>query len=217
MKQLGFLALLAAGSACGDDSGMATVDAPPDPCMPEMQFTGEFVDWDSSATAFRGIPQATFTLDADPTKTTMTAPNGRWILCVPASDGFATIAPMGLSASYVGGKVKIDKTVIQSGAMLSYRSFSMTRAADFGFDAGLAHVFVHVNGGTRTVTTAAAPAVKKQYDGTTWVDGNTGDNIYLGNIAGTTTAVQVSGGGATGASSIPLTPGAFTFVTIIAK
>ncbi|HEX5058748.1 MAG TPA: hypothetical protein VFV99_05270, partial [Kofleriaceae bacterium] len=169
------------------------------------------------ATAFHGIPQATFTVDADPTKTTMTAPNGRFILCVAPSDGLATITPMGLSANYIGGKVKIDKTVIQSGATLSYRSFTMARAADFGFDAGLAHVFVHVHGGTRTVTTADAPAVKKHFDGTSWVDGNTGDNIYLGNIAGTTTAIQVSGGGATGASSIPLMAGAFTYVTIIAK
>jgi outer membrane protein TolC len=70
---------------------------------------------------------------------------------------------------------------------------------------------------TRTVTTADAPGVKKQFDGTTWVDGNTGTDIYLGNIAGTTTSLSVSGGSATGAGTIPLTPGEFTYVTIVAK
>jgi hypothetical protein len=211
-----FLGLAVVLAACGGNDNMATVDAPPDPCMPEMQFTGEFIDWDSTESAFKGVFAAHFTLDADMSKTTMTAPNGRFILCVPASDGLATVAP-DPSSGYVGGKVKIDKTVIQSGAQLSYRSFTMTRAADFGFDATKAHVFVHVDGGSRTVTTSDAPAVKKHFDGSAWVDGNTGTDIYLGNIAGTTTSVQVSGGGATGASSIPLTPGQFTWLTIRAK
>jgi hypothetical protein len=211
-----FLGLAVLLAACGGDDNMATVDARPDPCAPEMQFTGEYVDWDSTETMFKGVFAAHFTLDSDPAKTTMTAPNGRFILCVPAADGFATVEPMA-GSGYVGGKVKIDKTVIQSGATLSYRSFTATRAADFGFDASKAHVFVHVHGGSRTVTTSDAPAVKKHFDGSAWVDGNTGSDIYLGNIAGTTTSVQVSGGGATGASSIPLTPGAFTYLTIIAK
>jgi hypothetical protein len=213
MKRLLLGALLLA--ACGDD-GMATVDAPPDPCMPEMQFTGEYVDWDSTEASFKGIFGAHFTLQGDATKTTMTAPNGRFILCVPAADGLADIEPMA-GSEYIGGTVKIDKTVIQSGAMLSYRSFTTTRAADFGFDATKAHVFVHVHGGTRTVTTSDAPGVKKQFDGTSWVDGNTGTDIYLGNIAASTTSLSVSGGGATGASSIPLTPGEFTYLTIVAK
>lgn len=213
MKRLSFALVLLV--ACGDD-GMATVDAPPDPCMPEMQFTGEFIDWDSTESAFKGVFAAHFTLQGDATKTTMTAPNGRWILCVPASDGLATVDTAN-TTGYVGGTVKIDKTVIQSGATLSYRSFTTTRAADFGFDAGLAHVFVHVHGGSRTVTTTAAPAVKKHFDGASWVDGNTGTDIYLGNISGTTTALNVSGGGATGASSISLAPGQITWLTIVAK
>ena len=72
MKRLALVLLI---TACGDD-GMATVDAPPDPCMPNMQFTGEYVDWDSTLTTFKGINGAKFTLASDATKTTMTAPNG---------------------------------------------------------------------------------------------------------------------------------------------
>lgn len=213
MKRVAWLVLLA---ACGDDGGMATVDAPPDPCMPEMQFTGEYVDWDSTLTSFKGIFGAKFTLASDATKTTMTAPNGRFILCVPAADGLATVEPMA-GSNYIAGTVKIDKTVIQSGAMLSYRSFTTTRAADFGFDATKASVFVHVHNGSRTVTTTDAPTVKQHFDGTAWSDGNTGSDIYLGGISGTMTSLSVSGGGATGASSIPITPGQITYLTIIAK
>ena len=213
MKRASFALVLLA--ACGDD-GMATVDAPPDPCMPDMQFTGEFIDWDSTESAFKGVFGAKFTLQADAAKMTMTAPNGRWILCAPAADGLATVDTASTSG-YVGGTVKIDKTVIQSGSQLSYRSFTATRAADFGFDATKAHVFVHVDNGARTVTTSDAPAVKKHFDGSAWVDGNTGTDIYLGNISGTTTSVQVSGGGATGASSIPLEAGKITYLTIVAK
>lgn len=213
MKRVGLLVFLA---ACGDDGGMATVDAPPDPCMPDMQFTGEYVDWDSTLTSFKGIFGAKFTVDSDPTKTTMTAPNGRFILCVHPADDTATIEPMA-SPDYIGGKVKIDKTVIQSGATLSYRSFTSTRAAEFSFDSSKASVYVHVHNGMRTVTTSDAPAVEKHFDGTSWSDGNTGTDIYLGGISGTTTSVQVSGGSATGAGSIPIEPGKITYLTIIAK
>ncbi len=184
--------------------------------MPEMQFTGEYVDWDSTEAAFKGVFGAHFTLQGDATKTTMTAPNGRFILCVPAADGLVDVEPMA-GSDYVGGTVVVNKAVVQSGAMLSYRSFTTTRAADFGFDATKAHVYVHVHGGSRTVTTAAAPGVKKSFDGTTWADGNSGTNIYLGNITGTSTTLNVSGGGATGAGTIPLAPGELTYVTIVAK
>ena len=82
----------------------------------------------------------------------------------------------------------MNKAVVQSGAMLSYRSFTTTRAADFGFSATQAQVFVHVDGGSRTVDARPQPAgVQKNFDGTTWADGATGTDFYLGNIAGTAT------------------------------
>ncbi len=217
MKRLLWLALVLA--ACGDDGATfqdAAIDAPPDPCAPEMQFTGEYVDWDSTESAFMGVFGAHFTLQGDAAKTTMTAPNGRFILCLPAADGLVDVEPMA-GSDYVGGTVVVDKMVVQSRAMLSYRSFTATRAADFGFDAGQAHVYVHVDGDARTVTTAAAPGVQKTFDGATWTDGNSGTDIYLGNIAGTSTSLTVSGGDAIGAGTIPLVAGEFTYVTIVAK
>jgi hypothetical protein len=205
---------LAACSACGDD-GMPTIDAPPDPCMPEMQVTGEYVDWDSTAATFMGVFGATFTLRADPSKTATTAPNGRFILCVPAADGLIDITPM-TGSDYIGGTLVVNKAVIQSGATLSLRSFKSTRAADFSFDAAKAHVYVHVDGGSRTATTSNPAAVQKHFDGT-WVDGNTGTDIYLGNIdpqAMTSLSVPNT---AKGAGSIPLTAGKFTYAIVTTK
>jgi hypothetical protein len=202
-------------AACGDD-GMSTVDAPPDPCMPEMQVTGEYVDWDSTESTFKGIFGAQFTLRGDATKTASTAPNGRFILCVPAADGLIDITPVA-GSDYVAGTLIVNKAVVQSGAMLSLRSFKSTRAADFSFSATQAHVFVHVDGGARTASTAASAAVQKHFDNGTWADGNTGTDIYLGNVdPQAMTALDVPNS-AKGAGSIPLTAGSFTYVNVVAK
>jgi hypothetical protein len=207
---------LIALSACGDD-GNATVDAPPDPCAPEMQVTGEYIDWDSTPSNFHGVFGAQFTLRGDATKTASTAPNGRFILCVPAADGIIDITPMA-GSSYVPGSLVVNKAVIQSGAMLSLRSFTTTRAADFGFSMTQAHVFVHVDGGSRTASTAATAGVQKHFENGTWLDGSTGTDIYLGNIdaAQATTSLDVPNT-SKGAGSIPLTAGAFTYATVVAK
>jgi hypothetical protein len=215
-RSLAFVLLvLSACSACGDD-GMSTIDAPPDPCMPEMQVTGEFIDWDSTPATFKGIFGAQFTLRGDASKTASTAPNGRFILCVPAADGLIDIAPMA-GSGYIGGTLVVNKAVIQSGAQLSYRSFTATRAADFGFSMAQAHVYVHVEGGARTATTAASAAVQKHFENGQWVDGNTGDEIYLGNVDPQATTALTVPNTSKGAGSIPLTAGAFTYVTVVAK
>lgn len=207
--------------ACGDDGGGAAdaaIDGPPDPCAPAMTFTGEYITWDSSATSFMGIFGATFTHRDDPGATDMTAPNGRFEMCIPAADGFVDVTPMA-GSELVAGTVVVDRDVLSLLPIQSYRSFTTMRAADFGFDAGLAHVFVHVAGDPRSVTTASAPAVQKVFDGTMWSDGTTGTDIYLGNIdvGGGTTTLVVTGGNAVGGGSIPLTAGSFTYVTLIAR
>ena len=208
--------VLTACSACGDDGpNDASVDTIPDPCAPEMTFTGEYVDWDSSGTAFMGIFGATFTHRTVTTKTSMTAPNGRFMMCIPAMDAFVDVTPMA-GSNYIAGAVVVNRAVVSSGAVLSYRSFTSTRAQAFGFLPALAHVYVHVDGPARTIGTAAPAQVKKTFTGTTWVDGDMGSDVYLGNIDPTsgTTLLTVTGGAATGAGSIPLTAGTFTYVTV---
>lgn len=220
-RYVALLWLVAACTACGDDGSTvqdAAVDTIPDPCAPEMTFTGEYVDWDSTTTAFKGIFGAKFTHRTDTTKTSSTAPNGRFLMCIPAADAMVDVAPMA-GSDYIAGAVVVNKAVVTSGAMLSYRSFTTTRAQAFGFLPALAHVYVHVEGGIRTIGTAAPAQVKKTLSGAAWTDGDAGTDVYLGNIdpAGGTTLLTVTGGNAIGAGSIPLTAGAFTYVTVVAR
>lgn len=211
------VAALTVCSGCGDDGGNdAGVDGPPDTCAPLMTFTGEYVAWDSGA-SFMGIPQATFAVRGDPATTSTTAPNGRFDMCIPAADGFVDVTQM-VGSDLVAGTVVVQKDVLKFLPIQSYRSFTPTRAAEYGFSPTQAHVFVHIVGGSRTVTTAANASVKKSFDGAAWVDGNAGTDIYLGNVDPQgTTSLTISGGNVLGGGTIPLTEGAFTYVTLIAN
>lgn len=221
--RLAWLSLVVAAcacSACGDDGNSgadAAIDGPPDPCAPAMTFTGEYLAWDSGGAGFMGIPGATFTHRADPAATDATAPNGRFEMCIPAADGFVDITPAG-GSDIIAGTVVINKNVVSLQPVQSYRSFTTTRAADFGFSSTQAHVFVHVHGAARTVMTTANASVQKTFDGTNWVDGNAGTDIYLGNVDPQgTTMLTITGGSAIGGGTIPLTEGKFTYVTVIAR
>jgi hypothetical protein len=212
------LALALVLAACGDDGGSMTADALPDPCAPDVTFTGEYLDWDSGGDpGFLGIFSADVTLRSDPSITDITAPNGRWELCVPSGDDLADVAPMS-GSDYVSGTIVLDASVLAALPTLSYRSFTATRAADFGFDVSKAHVLVQVVGGSRTVTTASTPGIMQVNDGTAWSAGNTGSTIYLGNIdVAANTTLTVSGGVVVGTETVPLSAGAFTYVTLLAR
>jgi len=212
------LALASVGlAACGDDGG-STADALPDPCAPQTTFTGEYVDWDSGGDAgFLGIFSATVTLRSDTSFTDVTAPNGRFEMCIPSASTTADVTPM-TGSEYVPGVIVVDQAVLATQPTLSYRSFKAARAAEVGFDAAKAHVFVQVAGGTRTVTTAAPPGLMQVNDGAAWSDGNTGSTIYLGNIdVAATTTLMISGGDVTGTKTVPLAAGVLTYVTLVAK
>lgn len=56
-------------------------------CGTQLLFTGEYVDWDSSQANFRGIFDTQVAAQSDPGDAVTTAPNGRVILCLPASGG----------------------------------------------------------------------------------------------------------------------------------
>jgi hypothetical protein len=213
-----FAPLLLVVAACGDDTSGTVDAAPPDPCGAQMTFTGELLDWDSGGSVgFLGVFGSNVTLRSDPSFTDLTAPNGRWEMCIPRADGLADASAMS-GNGYISGVMVIDADVQRALPVLSYRSFTMTRAADFGFSSSDAHVYVHVQGGSRTVTTAATPGTMQVFSGTTWSAGNTGTDIYLGNIPlASTTTLMVSGGDVTGATTIPLSAGLFTYVTLLAK
>lgn len=212
----GLAALALTVCACGDDGPSdAGPDGPPDPCAPMMTFTGEYLTWDSGTAGFMGINGATFTARGSQVSST-TAPNGRFEMCIPAGDGSVDVANAA-GSDLVDGVVIVDKDVLMHLPVQSYRSFTPARAAEYGFSASQAHVFVHVAGGSRTVSLDATAGVQKSFDGTAWVDGNAGTDIYLGNIDAQSAVLTVSGGAAVGGGTIALSAGTFTHVTILAR
>lgn len=215
MKRLALCVLALA--ACSDDAPL-TPDAPPDPCAPEMQVTGEYVDWDSTDGNFKGVPGTKFTLQGDTTKSATTAPNGRFIMpCLVRADALINIEPP-VGMSYVPGVLVVNKAVIETGAMQSYRSFTTTRAADFGFDASKAGVFVNIVGTPRavSVTGAGSPFA---FDGSTWAPGNSGRNVYFPGVAPGITgmAMVTMSGSAVGAGTVQVAAGSITYLTIVAR
>jgi hypothetical protein len=180
--------------------------------------TGEYVDWDSTEASFKGVMGAKFTLQGDATKSATTAPNGRFIMpCLPAADAKITVEPMA-GSNYVPGVVVVNKAVVQSGAMLSFRSFTTTRGADFGFDAAKAGVFVHIDGTPRAIMVAGAGA-PYAFNGSTWAPGNTGENVYFPGVTpGITGKAEVLiSGNALGAGSVDVVAGTITYVTIVPR
>src|SRR5687768_10099328 len=87
--------------ACSDDSG-GDIDAAVDatdaavdaidaggPCPGEMRFTGGYLEWDSTG-GIPGINASTWTVRGQPTRTDMSAPNGRIDMCLQPT-GASTI------------------------------------------------------------------------------------------------------------------------------
>jgi len=203
-------------AACGDSGGDGGIDATSaDPCAPKLSFTGEYLDWDSTSA---GINGATFVWPTAPITMDVTAPNGHFEMCIPAEDGFVQVFPMS-GSEYVEGIVAVDRDSLSLLPVQSYRSFTLARAAELGFDADRAHVFVHVVGDARTVRTAAPAGLMQTFANGVWSPGNTGTDVYLGNITilGLDTVLDISGGNYLGPTHIPLSAGVLTYATVLAR
>jgi len=217
------LLLVTLAGCPGDDDGGGGGGSgvnPADPCLPKMSLNGELVDWDSGASGFMGVPGATVVIETDTAGASVTAPNGRFELCIDPEADWAEVFPASASP-YVGGRIVVSPNVLRELPTLSFRTFTTTRAADFGFDTAKAHVFVHVLGAARTVQMSSAftAEVMQTFDGTAWAAGNTGTDIYLGNIPASmgSGSIVVSGGEWQGPTTIPIEAGRFTFVTLEAQ
>lgn len=103
-------------AAADPDGPLADADAMPDAggdCPGQLLFTGEYVDWDSTAQMFLGIFDATVAEVADPDNSAQTAPNGRAILCLPAgADAEVSIT----QAEYVPVIYSVDAEANAAGA-----------------------------------------------------------------------------------------------------
>lgn len=226
---------LLAWSACSDDSGGdidAAIDAPVDvpidvpdgPCGAGYQMTGEYVDWESTAGRFMGIP-AVWTLTTPPGTTATGAPNGRILICLPRSTVtlsvvLTTTPPAG---SYVEARFVADPAVLSvAGGIFSARGLKMADANaryneimnGMTFNTAAAHVLV-VKRGTPTAVTLGAQTsyVSDGPDDITWTAGSSGAFILFPNVpvgGGTGTL----GGTFTGPTTIPLEAGRLTIVPI---
>jgi hypothetical protein len=229
---------LIASCACSGGSGNTTdapvspVDGLPDavaPCPAANLLTGEYIDWDSSDAAFKGIFDGSFTVDGAPSKTDKTSPNGRFELCsqVTTTAKLLIDGPGVGPTGYVDGAVIIERAVLDGGGFYSMRSFTQARAIEFyqtqiienGFDATRAHLLVHVVGTPRPLvldTVAASTALTAG----AWSRSTTGSEVLFANLdpaLGTATVTVAGVGSVVGAGLAPLAAGKFTYLTLVLK
>jgi hypothetical protein len=236
-------ALAAAGCGGGGNptAADASIDAPPGPCGNNAVFTGENVDWDSTAsdTGFCGVQGATWTVrgDASATGTTTTPPNGRFVLCVPhQAQTIVDIAPPAATSGCIHadgtpyprrGVAIASDAVIAAGGAFSARAMTQAREAAMfteigaGYSATQAQLVVHVNGTPRAVSISATHAPAQQFDGTTWQaapdrDAPVGSDVLFPNVDPGTVTITVTGG-AIGPTMVSLEPDRFTYVAVIAR
>jgi hypothetical protein len=214
--------------ACGG-GGNGSHDAPPDidngTCGSQLRFTGEYVNWDNDA-SFCGIFNAKFQ-SLQGGSMSMTAPNGRFDLCVPdqAVSLVDITQPTSVSPCIsdkartypLPGLAVANKEVILAGGQWSGRTFLDNQVT---YDPSKAHVYVHVDGTARAVTLDSAhPHGQVQAVMTNaWAPGNVGHEVFFPDVdpAGGTATLSVDGG-AIGAGSIPLVAGKMTTLTVIAR
>ncbi|HTM22158.1 MAG TPA: hypothetical protein VL172_16675 [Kofleriaceae bacterium] len=206
-----------------DDGGSAdAADAGPDadlgPCPGKSYFTGDYVDWDSSETAFLGVFEASVSDREFPEIVDLTSPNGRTELCVGAS-GERTISM--LQDSYIPLTFAADQEAIAAGPFTAH-GLTPSRATDLYVELGnlppnpdttLVVVEVrHFPSGDPVI--GAAVALSQAHDGAytrngggAWVSGETTTDSAQVLFANVTGAAPVDGDGGTyGSTSVTVTP-----------
>jgi len=202
----------------------ATNDA--GPCGNDAFFTGEYIDWDSSPTAFCGIFQATWRVEGDPARHVTTNPNGRFELCVPS--GAVTrvdiIPPAAASQCVTGsyaapGIAVADPVVIAHNEVFSARAYTTARrqvffaAAGLTYDATKAQILVHLSAAA-TVSSTATHDAAQAWSGSAWSASSTGVDVFLPNVtipAGGTTTVSIEGGRTI---TVPVVADTITYATL---
>jgi len=231
-------AAVAALAACSDGGGTshdASIDTPPGTCGADATFTGEIVDWDSTSAAFCGVFGATFTVRGDAARKSMTAPNGRFSLCVPAQgQTIVEIAPPtaasecpGLSGDamnkyMLGGIAIASQAVLAAGGAYSARAMVEPRLVTMGtqigaaLDENLGQLVVHIDGTPRAVSISAAHDATQRFTGTKWEEGDTGSDVFFPNVAVGPATITVAGG-AIGTGSYMIDRGVMTYLTVAVR
>lgn len=225
MARTKWLALCLLIPACNGDTpndAMVPVDIDNGTCGDLVRFTGEYVDWDESASAFCGVFGATFRA-RDGGATGSTAPNGRFDLCLPDQpitllDITPPAQPSACSSTpgtyTMPGIAVASKNVIFAGGFWSGRAFVMGRQA---VDPAKAQVFVHVHGTPSQVSIGAVHGPAQTRSGTTWAPGDTGQDVFFPDVEIGSGETTISAPGAVVPERIPLVAGTMTNVSIVVR
>ena len=233
---LGLGACSDGGAKLKDASPDTPVDTAPGTCS-EVNFAGEYIDWDATDQSFCGVFGATWTVRGDATRTRMTPPNGRVQLCLPrqaqtlidvvpptAGSECAGLAGMPMNTYPLQGVTIASEAVIAGGgiysarAMVQFRLTSMFAQIGQPMAADHGQLVVHVNGTPRAVSLSATHDATQRFDGTTWAAGDTGSDVFFPNVDLSKGAVSVTmTGTAAGTGSYTLEPGKMTYLSVIAN
>lgn len=216
--------------APGDGSG-ATVDAYAGPCGTRFfEFSGTFLDWDSTSASPCPIAGSKWTIYFD-TRSVTTDATGSLAICLAPNDPRLDVAPPVASSSCattpgaytVPGIAIATRAVVDGGGVFVARAMTSARLASFftqvgsSFDPGKGDLLVHVDGPPAAVTISSSHDTEQTFDGTGWGSGDTGEDVFFPNIdlsGGNTTDVFVSGG-AQGTGAVPLAPATITYMAVL--
>lgn len=222
MRLAGAALLCCMTSCTGCEGGSTAPDAPADardagPCGADLFVTGELVDFDSSTAQFMGVFNARLTVEDLPSRTTTTAPNGRFELCAPAASAlrFDLDAP----GDYLDGKVYIEADALDA-RPLSFRAYTQLRGSTlYTFDAARGHVLVFLAGDRTELTLDRphGPALSGNDDdgdgAFTWSAGTAGRYVLFPNVDVTSPTITLRGD-LSGPHTIPVAAGRLTWVAI---
>ncbi len=216
-------ALIALALAACDGTTTAS-DAPVDVDLVDFPFTGTFLDWDSTASAPCPIAGATWIAHYDDQRSATTEADGTFMLRLAS---YATLldvtppptAPACAQGTYaVPGIAIAPPAVVLGGGVFVARAFTQSRMP--AFDATRGALLIHANGTPRAFSISATHAPEQAFDGTAWVAGASGVDVYFPSIdvpMTKLTTVTVAGGNAIGVGAAPLVPGAITYMTVILR
>lgn len=203
------LALIVASAGCGDDSAQSldasvvadgstsdSAEYDPGPCGDYLLVSASFVGLDHGDTAPAPIAGATFTAQADPTRTAASAMDGHFELCVPVS-GSTVDLQIAAPDDHLAGFLTLSDWAAQQYRLwgtLYVRSFTANRASalystEFGvqFDPARAHVLV-INACDSDSASldrphdAAQAAYSATDDAPTWTPGSEGHYVLFPNV-----------------------------------
>lgn len=226
-------------TACGHNPASvdAALDAAPDGspdaipdaagCGEKLHFTGQYLDWNSTTSMFKGLGGATWTVRGDAAQTDVTNPNGRIELCVSRTansviDAVDTANPL----DYLAGVFVVDPNVfVADGSFFTAKNLTVDDAAAFyqatfgtSFDASKGHLLVQKLETPIPLTSSlggTSAAVDNAND-VTWTLGNAGGLVLFANIdlsSGSQTTLS-SATPFVGPTSIQLEPGKLVMTTI---